>query len=112
MRIDDKESGQGRDLIFLHLHLTGFNNTVNFFQRVRGLKGTVPGKHEQRANLSPHPLHLQGYFTAGDLSVIVYMRNAYAVHRPLKHAASYRAIEKEATEVKREYGFCAHVHGK
>lgn len=34
-----------------------------------------------------------------------------------KHATSYGAIEKKATEVKREYGFtsrgfCAHVHGK
>lgn len=49
------------DLIILHLHLTGFNNSVNILYCVWG----SARKYEQNASLSAHHRH-QRHFTSGD----------------------------------------------
>lgn len=107
MRIDDKESGHNHDLIFLHLHSTGFNNTVNFFRVFEAWKapcqetGTVC--QFVSTSTAPSGVVCRRRFEC----VIVYMMNTCAVHRPFirKTCYSLQAIEKKAIEVKRDYRF-------
>lgn len=97
VRIDDKESGQNHDLIFLHLHMTGFNNTVYFLVWSR-LERHRARKHACYANLSPHSLHLQGYFTSGDLSVSLFIWGTLMQYMDLsskKHAASCGLLKRK-----------------
>lgn len=81
MRIDDKESGHNHDLIFLHLHLTGFNNTVNFFSLLKAWK--VPCQETWRVCqfVSTSTAPSGPFHRRRSESLIVHMMNTRAVHQ-------------------------------